>query len=57
MTDEKNDSGATEQGSGPPSTPTEPEASPTATGQDSSDAGGQVPGERDQADSASGTDV
>ena len=61
MSDTNVERGAAEEGS--PLTPTEVEASRTAPSQSSSDAGessgqgSQLPGEHDQADSASGTDV
>jgi hypothetical protein len=57
MTDEKIERGAAEEGSNAPLTPTEAEASRKEPSRSSSDAGGQVPGERDEADSASNTDV
>jgi hypothetical protein len=57
MTDEEIERGAAEEGSNSPLTPTEADASRTEPSQSSSDAGGQVPGERDKADSANNTDV
>jgi len=57
MTDEKIERGAAEESSDSPLTPTEAEASQTSPSQSSSDAGSQVPGERDEADSANNTDV
>ena len=57
MTDEKIERGAAEESSGAPLTPTEVEASQVPPGDDGSAAGSQRPGERDEADSAAGTDV
>jgi hypothetical protein len=57
MTDEKPERGAAEERSDSPLTPTEAEASRTPPSQSSSDAGGQVPGEHDTAESAKSTDV
>jgi hypothetical protein len=57
MTDENIERGAAEEGSGSPLTPTEAEASQTAPSGSGSDAGGDVPGEHDEAESANNTDV
>jgi hypothetical protein len=57
MTDEGIERGAAEESSDSPLTPTEAEASRTSPSQGSSDTGGQVPGERDEAESANNTDV
>lgn len=59
MTDEKIERGAAEEASGSPLTPTEAEASrtPPSGSSTGAGAGGQTPGQRDEAESASGTDV
>ena len=57
MTDERIERGAAEEGSDSPLTPTEAEASRSAPSQSGSDAGGQVPPQHDEAESASSTDV
>ena len=57
MTDERIERGAAEEGSDAPLTPSEAEASQTPPSQGGSDTGTQVPGEHDEAESASGTDV
>ncbi len=55
MTDENIERGAAEEGS--PLTPTEVEASRTPPSQGGAEPAGQPSEERDEADSASGTDV
>lgn len=57
MTDEPIERGAAEEMSGSPTTPTEVEASRTPPSQSGSADTGQTPGEHDEADSASNTDV
>ena len=57
MTDEQINRGAAEEDSGSPLTPTEVEASRTPPSQSSAEPAGQPSEERDEAESASGTDV
>ncbi len=57
MTEQNIERGAAEDGADSPLTPTEVEASRTPPSQSSSDPQSSAPGERDEAESASGTDV
>ncbi len=57
MTEQNIERGAAEEGADSPLTPTEVEASRTPPSQSGSDPGPSDPGERDEAESASSTDV